>query len=218
MTLRSSVPLPITSGNGPAECRLAVAGVLDVMRREAAARSVSADVRETPDKPGLKSAVVVLGGAHAPALAQRWCGTIRWRARSPLRPQHKRTNWFIGVFALPRSAHPTERLRDGDILVETFRAGGPGGQHQNTTDSAVRATHEPTGLSAVAREDRSQHRNRSMALARLQNLLGAQASAEHEAQKAAQNQLHRALERGNPLRCFTGHDFREEREASGWRS
>lgn len=218
MTHRSSVSLMITSGNGPAECRLAVAGVLDVMRREAAAQGVSIDVRETAEKHGLKSAVVVLGGAKAAALAQRWCGTIRWRAKSPLRPQHKRANWFIGVFELPRSVRPPDRLRERDILVETFRAGGPGGQHQNTTDSAVRATHKPTGLSAVAREERSQHRNRALAIARLQNLLEAQAAAEHEARKAAQNQLHHALERGNPLRCFTGHDFREDREAPGWRS
>jgi len=51
--------------------------------------------------------------------------------------------------------------------VETFRAGGPGGQHQNTTDSAVRLVHLPTGVRAIARDARSQHRNRALALARL---------------------------------------------------
>jgi ribosome-associated protein len=55
--------------------------------------------------------------------------------------------------------------------VETFRAGGPGGQHQNTTDSGVRLVHEPTGIRVVARTERSQHRNRSLALARLRRRL-----------------------------------------------
>ena len=51
--------------------------------------------------------------------------------------------------------------------VDTFRAGGKGGQHQNTTDSAVRLTHTPTGIRVVARDERSQHRNRRIALERL---------------------------------------------------
>lgn len=51
--------------------------------------------------------------------------------------------------------------------VETFRAGGPGGQHQNTTESAVRLVHLPTGVRATSREERSQHRNRAIALERL---------------------------------------------------
>lgn len=57
--------------------------------------------------------------------------------------------------------------------VETFRAGGPGGQHQNVTESGVRLVHLPTGVRASAREDRSQHRNRSQALARLRARLEA---------------------------------------------
>jgi protein subunit release factor B len=63
-------------------------------------------------------------------------------------------------------------LPDDDALlaecrVETFRAGGPGGQHQNKTETGIRLTHLPTGISATARESRSQHRNRKTALARL---------------------------------------------------
>lgn len=58
-----------------------------------------------------------------------------------------------------------------ECRVETFRAGGPGGQHQNRTESGVRLTHLPTGISVVARESRSQHRNRKTALARLRAAL-----------------------------------------------
>lgn len=66
---------------------------------------------------------------------------------------------------------------DGDLLaqcrVDTFRSGGKGGQHQNTTDSGVRLTHLPTGIVATARRARSQHRNRAIALARLRERLEA---------------------------------------------
>lgn len=54
-----------------------------------------------------------------------------------------------------------------ECRVETFRAGGPGGQHQNKAESAVRLVHEPTGTTVVARDERSQHRNRKLALERL---------------------------------------------------
>ncbi len=57
--------------------------------------------------------------------------------------------------------------------VETFRAGGPGGQHQNTTETGVRIIHEPTGVRAIARDERSQRRNRALALARLRAKLAA---------------------------------------------
>ena len=71
----------------------------------------------------------------------------------------------------PRSENTSPPEDDDALLtecrVETFRAGGPGGQHQNTTDSGVRLIHLPTGISVTARESRSQHRNRKIALARL---------------------------------------------------
>ena len=59
----------------------------------------------------------------------------------------------------------------GECDVETFRSGGPGGQHQNVTESGVRITHRPTGVTAVARDERSQHRNRELALRRLREKL-----------------------------------------------
>ncbi len=73
----------------------------------------------------------------------------------------------------PNSLDPP--VEDDSLLaecrVETFRAGGPGGQHQNRTESGVRLTHLPTGISVTARESRSQHRNRKAALARLRAAL-----------------------------------------------
>jgi len=205
------VSLLITSGSGPAECQQAVAGILDVMRNEADLFAANLDVIGVATKHGLKSAVVLVSGPDAEAFAKNWRGTIQWRAQSIQRPQHKRANWFVGVFDLPKPAQAVERIHLRDVTFESFRAGGPGGQHQNTTDSAVRAVHRPTGLTTVAREERSQHRNKSLALHRLQQLMSARIAADEEAQKTLENRLHHALERGNPVRRFKGHSFREDR-------
>ena len=201
----------ITSGNGPAECNLAVGGVLRRMEEEAEACALDLDVNVVAAKHGMRSAVVVVRGARHADFVQRWCGTIKWRAKSTLRPHHKRANWFVGVFELVPNAKAQSDIYPNDVVYESFRAGGPGGQHQNTTDSAVRATHRPTGMTAVAREMRSQHRNKALALERLQALMQAQVTADLEVQRSDQNQLHNTLERGNPVRCFKGAGFREER-------
>lgn len=211
MSNSSEICLLITSGNGPGECQQAVAGVLQRMQKDADAAGLDLDASTTPTRDGLKSAVVVLHGAGAAAFAARWCGSIRWRAKSTLRPHHKRANWFVGVFALKNSTTQVATIQPHEVTFESFRAGGPGGQHQNTTDSAVRATHRPTGLTAIAREMRSQHRNKALAIERLRALMSAQATADAEARKGDQNQLHNTLERGTPVRCFKGPAFREER-------
>lgn len=205
------VTLLITSGSGPAECQQAVAGILDVMHKEADLYAVTLDSNGFPTKHGLKSAVALLSGSDAETFAKSWRGTIQWRAKSTLRPAHKRANWFVGVFDLCQPKQTVEPIQERDVSFESFRAGGPGGQHQNTTDSAVRAIHKPSGLSAVAREERSQHRNKSLALDRLRQLMAARLAAEEDAQKSNQNRLHHALERGNPVRVFKGHEFRQER-------
>ncbi len=83
----------------------------------------------------------------------------------------------------PHQPHGLDPTADDNSLlaecrVETFRAGGPGGQHQNKTESGVRLTHLPTGISVTARESRSQHRNRKIALARLRAALEERARPE----------------------------------------
>ena len=117
--------LLISAGNGPAECRLAVGHILRQMVEEGPIDVVEAKA----DKHGPASAIVTLPEGRA-AL---WRGTILWRCQSPLRPQHRRKNWFVRVFGLAELALPETCLRPEDLRFERFRAGGPGGQHQNTT-------------------------------------------------------------------------------------
>ena len=160
------ISLLLTSGHGPAECRIALGKVLTAMAAEAAAVGLNLDVAAAPapDAYGPGSAVVVIEGAGAETFARSWTGSVLWVAKSPVRPHHKRKNWFIGVFQLPQSEATPLTLTTSEVRYEAFRAGGPGGQHQNKTESAVRAVHIPTGLAVVARGERSQHRNKAAAL------------------------------------------------------
>jgi peptide chain release factor len=202
--------LLFTSGRGPAECRMAVAKTLAVFSREAEAAGLEVDITAAPDPDGWgpPSALAVLHGETASRFARDWIGSIQWIAESPVRPHHKRKNWFIGVFELPPLRVAAKPLAAADIRFEAFAAGGPGGQHQNKTASAVRAVHIPSGLAVVAREQRSQHRNKALALERLAALMagGEELAALADEQRAHAN--HDGLERGRPVRRFKGEAFR----------
>jgi peptide chain release factor len=204
--------LLLTSGRGPAECRIALAHALKAMAREAEAAGLGFDVAEGPDPDGSgpASAIAAIQGDGAEAFARSWAGSVLWTAQSPVRPHHKRKNWYIGVVELGAPAARPAALDPAEVRFEAFRAGGPGGQHQNTTDSAVRATHRPSGLTVVVRNERSQHRNKALALERLAELLrlGAELEAITDRQQTQAN--HDRLERGRPVRRFKGADFRPD--------
>jgi peptide chain release factor len=201
--------LLFTSGRGPAECRIALAGVLRVFAREAVDAGLEVDIAEAaaPDDWGPPSAIAALHGTDADGFARRWIGSIQWIAQSPVRPHHKRKNWFIGVCLLPPRPGEGTPLAAADVRFEAFAAGGPGGQHQNKTASAVRAVHLPTGLAVVSRDDRSQHRNKAMALRRLADLLAMRQQIETLAAERQAHAAHDALERGRPIRRFQGTMF-----------
>jgi peptide chain release factor len=207
------IRLLITSGRGPAECRMAVAHVLRAMAADAMDAAIDIDVAGDRREPGgeqsrdLASAIVIINGEHASAFAARWRGSILWVCQSPLRPHHKRKNWFIGVVDLPVRQDKPRALAAADLTFEAFRAGGPGGQHQNKTESAVRVSHIPSGLSVVARDGRSQHRNKAIAIERLAALMRAQDDLIRDGDKGAVQAAHDLLQRGQPVRRFKGEKF-----------
>ena len=92
-----------------------------------------------------------------------------------------------------------------------MRASGPGGQHVNTTDSAVRAIHRPTGLKAIASDERSQNMNKQLAFARLLILLEEKKQNIKKEHKKGRWLQHKELERGQAKRIFIGPKFKESR-------
>jgi len=194
----------VTAGKGPVECAWAVVKVLEQLEREASAASLACRVIEIEPGPEAGTAqsalVAVEGDAELERFAASWCGTVQWIARSPFRPAHKRKNWFVGVEVL----EPAEETHFDakDVRWETMRASGPGGQHVNRTESAVRVTHVPTGVQASAMEERSQHRNRKLALARLVRKLEEMNDVRQGEAREKRWRAHQDLERGNPVRVF----------------
>ena len=208
--------LLVSSGNGPGECRQAVGHLLIWLASEAARLGLEIDIAERQAPHGPSSAVVVLIGNGADRMAQDVEGVVLWRSQSRLRPGHLRKSWFVQVFRLPAAspgAAAQIEIAPDSVQMQAIRAGGPGGQHQNKTSSAIRARWtDPQGRvwSVVVRDSRSQHQNRRLALARLSALIAADRSEAAAAQQGAPWALHSQLQRGAARRIFEGEAFRAQ--------
>jgi peptide chain release factor len=201
----TEIILHLSSGQGPKECEWVVAQLVRAWIDEARAAGLVCEPIEPVDGPAA-SVLLRVAGTGAEAFADARAGTIRWIGTSPFRPLHKRRNWFVGVSRAPR-AEQIPDLRDEDIRYQATRASGPGGQHVNKTDSAVRATHLPTGLAAFSQDQRSQHANRRIARLKLAMLFEAR---RHQGAASGRQDLwdqNRALERGNAVRTYRGERF-----------
>jgi peptide chain release factor len=201
---RQEVWLQVTAGQGPSECAWAVVKVLEQIQQEAKSTSLefkTIEIEPGPEPGTAQSALVsIAGDADLEGFANSWRGTVQWTARSPFRPTHKRRNWFVGIDILEPVDETGFNVKE--VRWETMRASGPGGQHVNRTESAVRVTHLPTGVQATAMEERSQHRNRKLALARLTKKLNEINSKRYGDAREERWRAHQELQRGSPVRVF----------------
>ena len=202
----TEIILHLSSGQGPQECEWVVTKLAHALCREGAATGLACNLVEAITEPAA-SALLRVSGAGAEAFAAACIGTIRWVGTSPFRPLHKRRNWFVGVQRIPADAE-TADLRNEDIRYQTFRASGPGGQHVNKTDSAVRAIHLPTGLATLSQDQRSQFANKKIARIKLAMLFDDRRRADEAGGKRALWDKNRELERGNAVRTYEGERFR----------
>jgi peptide chain release factor 2 len=127
------------------------------------------------DEAGIKSATIMVSGAYAYGYLKSEAGVHRLVRISPFDANKRRHTSFAAVLVYPEIEDTiTVELKEEDIKIETFRASGAGGQHVNKTSSAVRLTHLLTGITVSCQNERSQHKNRAIAVkilkARLYNL------------------------------------------------
>jgi peptide chain release factor 2 len=120
------------------------------------------------DEAGIRSATLRVVGDYAYGHLQSEAGVHRLIRISPFDANARRQTSFAAVDVMPEIEGTIEiDIRPEDLKRDTFRSGGPGGQHQNKTESGVRYTHVPTGIAAESRSERSQHKNDQMALSLL---------------------------------------------------
>lgn len=155
------------------------------------------------EEAGIKSATLQIKGEDAYGWLKTESGVHRLVRISPYDSNARRHTSFASVWVYPVIDDSIEiEINEGDLRVDTYRASGAGGQHVNTTDSAVRITHEPTGIVVQCQAERSQHKNRAAAMSMLKARLYEEELRKREEEANATNAQKTEIGWGHQIRSY----------------
>ena len=171
--------------------------------------------QETPgEEAGVKSVTLRISGRNAYGWLKTESGVHRLVRISPFDSSSRRHTSFASVWAYPVvDEHIEVDIRDKDLRIDTYRASGAGGQHVNRTDSAVRITHEATGIVVQCQSDRSQHKNRATAMAMLKAKLYQRELGRRDAERRAEHEAKTEIGWGHQIRSYVLHPYQMVKDA-----
>lgn len=184
--------------------------LLRMYLRWAERRGFKTEINElTPgEEAGIKSVTFTLSGKYAFGLLEAEKGVHRLVRISPFDASKRRHTSFASVDVIPAVEDEIEIVIDPkDLKVETYRASGPGGQHVNVTDSAVRITHLPTAITAQCQNERSQLRNRETAMKILRARIFEREREKHQEELMALRGEKKEIAWGSQIRSYVFHPY-----------
>ncbi|MCC6941622.1 MAG: peptide chain release factor 2 [Novosphingobium sp.] len=159
---------------------------------------------------GIKSATLLIKGENAYGYAKTESGVHRLVRISPYDSSARRHTSFSSVWVYPEIDDNIEvEINPSDLKIDTYRASGAGGQHVNTTDSAVRITHVPTGIIVASQNDRSQHKNRATAMGMLKARIYEAELAKREAAASGEYQAKTEIGWGHQIRSYVLQPYQQ---------
>ncbi|WP_298720225.1 peptide chain release factor 2 [Oceanisphaera sediminis] len=203
--------LDLQSGSGGTEAQDWCSMVLRMYLRWGEANGFKTEIIELSDGDvaGVKSATIKFSGEYAFGWLRTESGVHRLVRKSPFDSGGRRHTSFCSAFVYPEIDDNIQiDINPSDLRVDTYRASGAGGQHVNRTDSAVRLTHEPTGIVVQCQNDRSQHKNRDQAMKQLKAKLYEFELQKQNAEKQAMEDSKSDIGWGSQIRSYVLDDSR----------
>ncbi len=165
------------------------------------------------EEAGIKGVDILVTGDYAYGLLKAEAGVHRLVRISPFDSNSRRHTSFAAVAVAPEISDDIEiDIDPSDVRVDTYRASGAGGQHVNRTDSAVRMTHEPTGIVVQCQNERSQHKNRATAMKILRAKLYEKEVREREERAAAEHAEEKQVAFGSQIRSYVLHPYKQVKD------